>query len=93
MNRRTSTTLPTAPIAIRVRRSRARRAGKTLTRISVVADPMIVGSKKNGANAPIAASGNSQPPWYTTPYAVRIGTRSKATIHDECTNVSNNFAR
>ncbi len=48
-------------------RSRVRRAGKTLTRISVAAEPSTAGSTRKGRKAPAATNGNSSPPRYTMP--------------------------
>ena len=70
-----------------------RRAGKTFTSITVKIVPTTAGSTRNGTNAARATSGNSGPPEYTIPYAVKIGSASSATIQEECTTVSPSLAR
>ncbi len=59
----------------------------------MIAVPMTAGSIRKGTNAPMATSQNQGPPWYTIPYAVKMGIASRATIHDECATVSLSFAR
>ena len=55
--------------------------------------PATAGMRRYGTIAASATNGNSGPPENTIPYAVRIGSASRATIHEECTTVSNSFER
>ena len=80
--------MPTSPSS-----SRVRRAGKTLTSSTVKIVPATAGRSRYGTIAASETSGNSGPPEKTVPYAVRIGSVSSPTIHDECTIVSPSLAR
>ena len=56
-----------ASTAMIVSRSRMRRAGKTFTRIVVVAAPIAAGTTRSGSSAAAATSAKSGPPSNTTP--------------------------
>ena len=58
---------PTATTVISPRMSRVRRAGKTLTRISVIAEPMTPGMMNKGTSAAAATSTNNGPPCHAMP--------------------------
>ncbi len=78
---RSSTTRLTAnsrPISMRM--SRARRAGNTLTRISVTAVPRPTGMTRNGVTVSAATTTNDSGAHFASPMPASTGTRNTATI-------------
>ncbi len=93
MNRNSNTMLMANTSPINIRMSRDRRAGNTLTSISVTAEPMAIGMTTNGTTISSAVPTNNGDTHLAVAIPARTGTRNTTTIHPACATVRANRAR